>query len=98
MNTEEFSYEKTNGIISVAADDKFHTDIVLRPKENIAKIDRILALNDDTDNKKVALRADIIPTIDRYIFLNSCFNNLYSINAIKISIENNPKYAPRHPV
>ena len=27
-------------VISIAADDKFHTDIVLRPKENIAKIDR----------------------------------------------------------
>jgi beta-fructofuranosidase len=27
-------------VISIAADEKFHTDIVLRPKENIAKIDR----------------------------------------------------------
>jgi len=27
-------------VISIAADDKYHTDIVLRPKENIAKIDR----------------------------------------------------------
>ncbi len=27
-------------VISIAADEKYHTDIVLRPKENIAKIDR----------------------------------------------------------
>ena len=64
----------------------------------IANMEKILALNEDTDNNSVKPKTDIIPTTDKYAFLNSCLKKLYSTAKSKRKIANNPKYAPRHPV